>query len=152
TGPNPKAPQRSAGTPFPENMPYIDAKFPGNSYLLYKIIIGMGTTPQTFMTDQYSCNALVAAGYMALTNACMSTASLTSTPPVVARSGEAVPAPVEPWVPDDQSKPAADGEDDRLHAHIRGTPMPYTGGKLPREQARTLSAWIAAGAATNNCP
>jgi hypothetical protein len=41
TGPDPARPQRRIFGPFAENMPYIDPKNPANSYLLYKLMIGM---------------------------------------------------------------------------------------------------------------
>jgi hypothetical protein len=151
TAPNPKAPQRGSETPFAQNMPYIDAKNPGNSYLLYKVIIGMA--PSTIlMEDVYSCAALRAAGWMGETSPCTSTAPLTSTPPVVGMMGQPIPAAVESWIPEGQSKQAAPGENDRLRLRIRGQPMTYPTGGMPAGQARTLSAWIARGAASHDCP
>jgi hypothetical protein len=41
TGPDPARLTRSARAPFAENMPYIDPKNPANSYLLYKLMIGL---------------------------------------------------------------------------------------------------------------
>src|SRR6185503_21042176 len=41
TGPDPVTPSRNVLAPFGHNMPYIDATNPGNSFLLYKIILAM---------------------------------------------------------------------------------------------------------------
>ena len=41
TGVDPVAPSRNVLTPFGHNMPYIDATNPGNSFLLYKLILAM---------------------------------------------------------------------------------------------------------------
>ena len=41
TGVDPTAPSRNVLAPFGHNMPYIDATNPGNSFLLYKVILAM---------------------------------------------------------------------------------------------------------------
>jgi hypothetical protein len=41
TGVDPMAPSRNALAPFGHNMPYIDATNPGNSFLLYKLILAL---------------------------------------------------------------------------------------------------------------
>ena len=41
TGVNPTVPNRNVLAPFGQNMPYIDATNPGNSFLLYKMILAM---------------------------------------------------------------------------------------------------------------
>jgi hypothetical protein len=152
TGPSPRTPERSAATPFGQNMPYIDANSPGNSYLLYKLIIGGLRFTPAFDQNYYDCNA-IDAGLLpgADTPACTSMAPF-PTPPKIAAMGQVTPGPVDPWVPADQSQLASADEIARLRLRIRGEPMPAPSGIFAHGDAVTLSAWIAEGAPSNDCP
>jgi Bacterial Ig-like domain len=170
TGPDPLAPHRSVGSAFGRNMPYIDAKSPANSYLLYKIIVaapphcpldpnedspyndpsfcsGSGyNSPAGFSADLYECASVPDAGRSA-DGGCLA-------PPATARKyaqGDLVPAAVEPWIPPDKWTSPAPGEYERLRQRIRGEPMPFGDGVTSRSTASNLSAWIAAGAEVSTC-
>lgn len=150
TGASPRTPERTASTPFGQNMPYIDSGNPGNSYLLYKTIIGDRLA--TFDADYYNC-AVLDGGLLpgAGTNACTSKDPFTATPAKVGTTGQTLPSAVDPWVPLAQSAPASPEEVGRLRQRIRGQPMPQ-GGFVPHTDAETLSAWIASGAPASVCP
>jgi hypothetical protein len=165
-------------------MPFVDAKNPGNSYLLYKALLASPQrcpekdeetarrvtafcsangyvsisrfTPAGYGADQYSCADLRSLGYINDGGAgCTSDAGLTGPPTRVAAAGDLIPAPVQSWVPDAAWQPPVTGEYDRLRLRIRGQSMsPLTGPMgcfTPRQYLLTLSAWIAAGAATSAC-
>jgi hypothetical protein len=142
---------RTSGDTFGRNMPLIDPKNPGNSYILYKMIIGMVTCPggggadpsycsgdggtyggsATFMSDFYAADA----------GACTDT--------VLHHAGDLVSFPS--WLPGGLWHPAAEGEYERLRYHIRGLQMPQGSAAAPYD-IHLLSAWIANGAPTANCP
>jgi hypothetical protein len=170
TGPDPAVAQRSVGTPFGVNMPYIDAKNPGNSYLLYKVILaspprcplnpdeesaytdpvncsGSGyESPSGFASDLYDCAAVPDAGPTA-DGGC-------AAPPPSARKvaqGDLIPTRVEPFVPPNEWHAPAPGEYARLRQRIRGEPMPFGGSPSPRAWAANLSAWIGDGAVVEEC-
>jgi hypothetical protein len=149
-------PQRSPGTPFGQNMPYIDPKFPGNSYLLYKLILGMQppSTSSNFSADYYDCASLAEAGVLTIDGGTCddSDGGLGTTPTKAVSSGDATPAPVEPWIPDGAWQKPVDGELDRLKARIGGAAMPYPTGGEPRASVLTLGAWIEQGARSDGCP
>jgi hypothetical protein len=153
TGADPKAPARSTTTPFGQNMPYIDANNPGNSFLLYKLIIGLGPS-SSYDVDYYNCADFPDGGLIPTDNAgnCPSDAGVVA-PPALVTAGELIPGPVEPWVPDDvaAANPPVAGELARLRFRIRGLPMPFPGGFTARQNALTLSAWIAAGGVAHAC-
>jgi hypothetical protein len=173
TGPNPDTPERSAATPFAQNMPYIDAHSPGNSFLLYKVLLGMAprcqvsneesathdrqacsdtryASPVGFDQDTYDCT-MVDAGPLASGAEAGCTAPFTGMPNKLGTAGEAVPAPIDSWVPAEQWGPPVAGEYDRLRLHIRGQSMPPNL-STSYAQILTLSAWIAQGAPSNACP
>ncbi len=145
TAPDPTLPQRSPDSVFGQNMPYIDVGNVANSYLLYKVIIGLNeeervsTAPLASPCSQGSPDA-------------GADSSPVPTPAQGEKDAES-PLPsvhAEPWIPDDAWRPALAGEYDRLRRVIRGEPMPY-GEQAPWWWAETLSAWIAAGAKLDPC-
>jgi hypothetical protein len=166
-GPDPLTAHRGPKDVFGVNMPVIDAKNPGNSYLLYKVILGMA--PRCHHENEESANpnyamhsCTAAAGqlqadeFLCSDIQCKPDAGadrpqVDGGPPGVAMQ----PAPpfVPGWVPDDRWKPAADGEYARLRSRIRGDgmPPPQTPEPTPYQNARAISAWIAAGASVT-CP
>jgi hypothetical protein len=176
TGPDPASPSRNALAPFARNMPYIDATNPGNSYLLYKLILAMSPrcpldpseeSPNqalgactaegayvrgTYAQDFYDCRAIRdAVTPRDPTGDCPNDAGF---PPPVAKAGEKgalVLPPLEPWVPADQWQPPTKGEYERLRARIRGSGMPL-GGMVTRAEALAVSFWIADGARVDACP
>jgi hypothetical protein len=150
TGPNPNGPDLSGNTPFGENMPYLAAGDPGQSFLLYKVLLGMTQMSQTFSATLYDCAAVNAA--LTTTTPCTSTATPVVNSPAVVTQGQTIPAPVDSWVPDGQSGPPPPDEIARLKRYIRGVAMPYFPfAGLPRAQVLTLSAWIEQGATAHNC-
>jgi hypothetical protein len=148
---------------FGVNMPYFDAKNPGNSFLLYKVILGMGPRcgpQQESANPAYDCMAALAPlatdEFLCRDIQCKPDAGgdrpqVDGGPPAVA--GQPAPPLVPGWVPDDRWKPAAAGEYARLRTRIRGDGMPPPTLPAPTsyQNARDLSAWIAAGA-TTTCP
>ena len=137
---NPAEVQRGIDTAFGQNMPYIDRNSPGNSYLLYKLIIGLNeadrvSTPPT--KDQCPADA-----WPSSAGGNEDDGGSASTP--------STPFPLEPWVPDAVWHPAAPGEYDRLRQVIQGDPMPYLG-QAPWWWAETLGAWITDGARLDPC-
>jgi len=174
--PDPAAARRSSKDVFGVNMPYIDAKNPGNSYLLYKLILalpprcshlneesanpaaafsvctggGKYASPEGFIRDEYLCTDIKP------TNTNCDAGAM---PPNVdggapVKVGERIPPIVPSWVPDDQWQPPVSGEYDRLRLHVRGDGMGPGGPNNPSGRQNTLavSAWIAAGAPTMSCP
>jgi hypothetical protein len=162
----PNVVQRNVRSTFGTNMPLIDANNPGNSFLLYKIMLGAAPCPlrsdggspssdsskctdpgysSSFHQDLYEC-AGIPDGGPTPDGGC-------AAPPPAARkaaNGDLVPTSVEPWVPADTWSPPAPGEYERLRQRIRGEQMPPMGGS-PRNWAHNLSAWIADGAKAPNC-
>jgi hypothetical protein len=136
TAANPAAAQRSVSSVFGQNMPYIDAGNPGNSYLLYKLIIGLSERDHS--SDDFGPPA------------CAGDAASDAGGEAPPDGGTASGSVVEPWIPDAVWAPAAVGEYDRLREAIRGEPMPYGSG-APWWLAETISAWIAGGATTSSC-
>ncbi len=177
TGPDPAAPRRGAKDIFGQNMPVIDATNPGNSYILYKLILAMPPRcpfdpneesanpslassackgsgyggPEGFTANEYNCTDFPPPQPKDPAGNCPTDAGVT--PPAVAgMPGQRIPPLVEPWVPDDQWRAPANKEYDRLRLRIRGEPMPPSGSLTPRQDALAISAWIAAGAAVTTCP
>jgi hypothetical protein len=165
-GPDPSVARRSPKDVFGVNMPYLDAKNPGNSYVIYKVLLGMA--PRCGHPNEESANPSYAA------NACLGAAQLTKDeflcsdiqcmpeagamrpdvdggPP--APLGQPSPPLIPAWIPEDRWTPAAVGEYGRLRTRIRGDgmPPPPPGPPTSYQDARALSAWIAAGA-TTTCP
>ena len=177
TGPDPVAPTRNALAPFGHNMPYIDATNPGNSFLLYKLILAMaprcpfdpneesathaasacepaGARPSwTYAEDFYDCQNLERRAFCT----CSSDGGLPppcdgGPPPLtkIGASGELTSPLREPRVPANAWQPPARGEYDRLRARIRGSGMPE-GGLVSRAEALSISQWIADGARVEPC-
>ena len=165
-GPDPGAPRRSPKDVFGVNMPYIDGmnNNAGNSYLLYKLILGMAprcgrptneetpnpSFPQlpkncTLSTPEYLCKDVTC-----LPDAAAPTPRVDGGPPGLA--GTPIPPVVPSWVPEAQWQPPLPGEYDRLRTRIRGEGMPAVQGGMPYENALAVSAWIAAGATVVDCP
>jgi hypothetical protein len=150
TDPDPGQARTTGADTFGRNMPFIDPKNPGNSYILYKMIIGMLTCPGGGAADpsycagdggSYSGGAVFNSDFYGVDGgAC--------TDSVVHHAGDLIPYPT--WVPTDSWKPPADGEYDRLRYHIRGLQMPQ-GGAAPPYDIHVLSAWIAAGPPVTDC-
>src|SRR5262249_26408315 len=130
-GPDPLVARRGPMDVFGVNMPVIDPKSPGNSFILYKILLGMA--PRCHHENEESANP----GYA--TFACEGElkvdeflcADIQCKPeagadrPVVdggapATIGTPAPSVVPAWIPDAFWKPAALGEYDRLRTRIRG--------------------------------
>jgi hypothetical protein len=168
-GPDPNAPQRSPNAVFGVNMPYIDGatKNPGNSFLLYKVILGLA--PRCGHLDEESPNPslnatactpvagqLTAPEYLCSDIQCKPEAGA-SVPQVdggaPGQPGQPAPPIAPSWVPADHWKPPAAGEYNRLRGRIRGDGMPPLSQlhPTPYQSAIALSAWIAKGAGTN-CP
>ncbi|HEX9295285.1 MAG TPA: Ig-like domain-containing protein [Polyangiaceae bacterium] len=178
TGADPSAPRRSANDIFGQNMPVIDATNPGNSYILYKLILAMpprcpfdpneeSANPTSvtckasgygalegFTANEYNCSDFPPPQPKDPAGTCPSDAGVTP-PTVVGMPGQRIPPLVEPWVPDDQWHPPAKGEYDRLRLRIRGDSMSISGfgpaNATPRQDALAMSAWIAAGAVVATC-
>ena len=175
TGADPTAPSRNALAPFGRNMPYIDANDPGNSFLLYKLILAMaprcpfdpneesathdasacapggGSARWTYAQDFYDCRSVAEAGVARdpLGN-CPSDGGFPPLPKIGSK-GDLIAPLLEPRVPADAWQPPARGEYDRLRMRIRGSGMPE-GGMVSRTEALAISAWIADGARVESCP
>jgi hypothetical protein len=152
TDPDPGQPRTTGPDTFGRNMPFIDPRNPGNSYIIYKMIVGMLTCPGGGGADPSYCSGdgggyngsgttFPADFYAADAGAC--------TDSVLHRTGDPIPFPA--WVPTGKWHPPADGEYDRLRYHIRGLQMPQ-GGFAPPYDIHLLSAWIANGAPVASCP
>jgi hypothetical protein len=176
TGVDPASPNRNVLTPFGRNMPYIDATNPGNSYLLYKMILAMSPrcpfdpheetptnaatacTPEgayvrgTYTDDFYDCDEIDRSKVPRdPAGDCPRDGDFPAPMTKAGERGTLVSPPVEPWVPADQWQPPAKGEYDRLRTRIRGSGMPL-GGLVTRAEALTMSYWIADGARVEPCP
>ena len=139
---------QGGGGPFGANMPYVDPGNPANSYLLYKVLLGLTdarlglqsddafTERAAFAFDAWSCAALGDADAGCAPDAGPAHAA-----------GEPVPSAVEPWMPEALLGPVAPGELDRLRRRLHGSGMPWRS-TTSLADVRTLSAWIAAGAET----
>jgi hypothetical protein len=164
TGPDPTVPRRSPKDVFGENMPYIDAHSPGNSFLLYKVLLGMPPRCKNGLpvneesaNPQFAGLACGAVNATADTYACKSIgcgpdggAVAPADAGPTATSGQMVPPLVASWVPESEWKPPVPGEYDRLRLRVRGDPMPQ-GIPAAYQNVVALSAWIAAGASVD-CP
>jgi hypothetical protein len=175
TGPDPVIPSRNALAPFGRNMPYIDAPHPGNSYLLYKMILALSPrcpldpteetptqvasacTPEgayargTYGEDFYDCKAIEDASVPRdPSGSCPDDGGFHAPMTKAGDRGALVSPMLEPWVPADRWQPPAPGEYERLRARIRGSGMPH-GGVVTRAEALTLSYWIADGAQVRPC-
>ena len=164
-------PHRSPNDPFGFNMPYIDPNNPGNSYLLYKLILALpspcpfdpteespspdpgactddgGTaSPSAFARTLYDCNELADAARARDpdTGACSETRPVFRPRPN-ARMLETSSLPWPSMGPAIQWKPPASGESLRLRRVVSGQGMPPNG-VTRRQDALDISAWIAAGA------
>jgi hypothetical protein len=166
-GPDPSVARRSPKDVFGANMPYIDATNPGNSYAVYKMILGMA--PRCGHTDEETPNPSYASTACLDTNGQLSTDEFLCSsiqcmpeagamrptvdgggpPPGVA--GQPAPGIVPSWVPDDRWKPPIGGEYARLRQRIRGDgmPPPDAPGPTSFQTARALTAWIAKGASVD---
>jgi hypothetical protein len=176
TGPDPTNPSRNTLAPFGRNMPYIDASNPGNSYLLYKMILALSPrcpldpneeaathvasacTPEghyargTYGEDFYDCKAIAdAAVARDPFGGCPRQGEFPAPMTKAGERGALVTPLLEPWVPADAWQPPAQGEYERLRAKIRGSGMPH-GGVVTRAEALAMSFWIADGAHVTPCP
>jgi len=172
-GADPVAPGRNVLGTFGHNMPYIDATNPGNSFLLYKMILAMAPRcpfdpdEESATRDALDCDPARNAGFRhardfydcanvararlapdALGN-CPSDAGFPPLPKI-ALQGELISPLLPARVPDDAWQPPARGEYDRLRTRIRGSGMP-DGGLVSRTEALDISAWIADGATIEPC-
>jgi hypothetical protein len=168
TGPDPLQARRSPKDVFGQNMPVIDAHNPGNSYLVYKIILGLA--PRCGHLDEESANPalgsqsclpqsgqLTADQFLCKDIQCMPDAGaarpqVDGGPP--GQAGQPAPPIVPGWVPDSRWMAPAAGEYDRLRSRIRGDGMPpptKSPDPTPYQNARAISAWIATGA-SDACP
>jgi hypothetical protein len=151
TDPDPGQPRTTGQDTFGRNMPFIDPHNPGNSYILYKMIIGMLTCPGGGGADPSYCSGDggTYGGNAVFSTMFYGTDAGACTDTVIHQPGDLVPFPA--WVPVDSWHPPADGEYDRLRYHIRGLQMPQ-GSYAPPHDIHVLSAWIAGGAPVTNCP
>jgi hypothetical protein len=148
--PDPGQPRTLGGGAFGRNMPFIDPRNAGNSYVLYKMIIGMLICPGGGAADPLYCSgdggtyggaAVFASDFYGLDAG-------TCTDSFLHHAGD--PQPYASWVPLDSWNPPAAGEYERLRYHIRGLQMPQ-GGAAPPYDIHMLSAWIANGAPVADC-
>jgi hypothetical protein len=179
TGVDPVAPSRNVLSPFGHNMPYIDATNPGNSYLLYKMILALAprcpfdpneesathtgiacANPNwRYARDFYDCRGVEDAVLPRDPfGNCPSDGGFPAprdggVPPLtkIGPKDELIAPPLEPRVPADAWQPPAQGEYERLRARIRGSGMPE-GGWVSHADALTISGWIADGARVEACP
>jgi hypothetical protein len=142
TGPDPVVARRSPKDVFGENMPYLDAKNPGNSFLLYKVLLAM--LPRCGHQNEESANPPYA------DQACPQQTFPATGASDGGAPGSVVPPIVPSWVPAGEWNPPAIGEYDRLRLRIRGDAMPLRL-SAAYQNVLGLSAWIAAGASTT-CP
>jgi hypothetical protein len=162
--PDPGVARTSGQDTFARNMPYIDRNNPGNSFILYKMIIGMLRCP---FDEDPSRNALSDPSYCGPDGTYAGSKSAfpgdryncADSPDAGApeggapyKEGDFIPYRVEPWVPDKLWKPPVPGEYARLRYRIRGNPMPSAEGVAGPQDMYMISAWIAAGAPTAVCP
>lgn len=153
TGSDPTAINR-LGVPFGVNMPYVDPGFPANSYLLWKLVLGLDgrdaiVVEPRFSADGYLCEDLSHLPQDAGPDgACSMPLDLPPSPLV--RAGKEKPGMVEPWIPPAISQPIAEGEYERLRRSLRGRGMPL-GRTIDEASVRDLQAWIAKGAPVPNC-
>jgi hypothetical protein len=113
-------------------MPCVDRNRPESSYLLYKLILA----------DPVNCSGDVDR---------LDDAVVCGAPVTVTASDAAAPGPIDPWISDENWHPPAPGERTRLRARIKGLGMPPLA-RVSHRWVQTVSAWIAAGAKTGNCP
>ncbi len=179
TGVDPVAPSRNVLSPFGHNMPYIDATNPGNSYLLYKMILALAPRcpfdPEEesathvglacanpngrYARDFYDCRSIDDAVLPRDPfGNCPSDGGFPAprdggVPPLtkIGPKDELIAPLLEPRVPADAWQPPARGEYERLRARIRGSGMPE-GGWVSHADALAISAWIADGARVEECP
>jgi Bacterial Ig-like domain len=176
TGIDPAVPSRNVLAPFGRNMPYIDPAHPGNSYLLYKLILAMAPrcpydpdeesatrnaaactfegehARWIYAQDFYGCDSVAKASLPRDPfGNCPNDGGFPELPTKAARKGELVSPLVEPRVPAEHWQPPARGEYDRLRTRIRGEGMPI-GALISRAEALAISAWIADGARIESCP
>ncbi|HKQ71523.1 MAG TPA: Ig-like domain-containing protein [Polyangiaceae bacterium] len=179
TAQNPGAARVSVTDRFGQNMPYVDRKNPGNSYLLYKMILALPShcpfrdDEEAANPDRSSCAPTETdAGSVgvhwgnsasfydfydcedleprATDPSGMCPADAGITGTPRIKRGHELPSGVDPWISADEWKPPAAGEYARLRSRIRGDMMPPSG--TTHSDALTVSAWISAGAETPACP
>jgi hypothetical protein len=106
-------------------MPIIDPGDPGNSWLLYKVLLA--PNPAT-----------------------------TTSPALICTAGQTVPAPVSQATsanPAPTTVPLSDSERAILSEWVLGNQMPYPPtGALGLDEMERVRAWIAQGAAVEDCP
>jgi len=175
TGADPVTPSRNVLAPFGHNMPYIDATNPGNSFLLYKMILALAPrcpfdpNEESAMPFSAACDAAEKYAHWAypqdlydcgrVADARLARDALGNCPsdagfpplPKVGTKGEPISPLLEPRVPTDAWQPPARGEYDRLRNRVRGSGMPHDG-LVSRAEALAISAWIADGARIEACP
>ncbi len=181
TDPDPAAPRQAGQGTLVGNMPYIDPGNPGNSFVLYKMIIGMLHCPagenDAVLPESMHCAPGADGGYQgSLTvqpNAAFYKCSdittalgeagvepdagtcpkldPTTLPLPLHAEGDFIPYLVEPWVPDSKWASPIAGEYARLRYRIRGNPMPSSDGLEGPQNMHMISAWIAKGAPTAPC-
>jgi hypothetical protein len=144
TDPDPGARRLPGSQALGFQMPYIDRGRPGNSFALYKIILGEETQETaTLPADTYACKDLRAAQAP-----CANDAGFVPPANMIGNQSTPIPGVAEPWMP---HAPAAAGEIERLAHRVRGVYMPKDG-TISSQEVHALSAWIAAGAPVTDCP
>jgi len=151
--PDPGSPRTSGPDSFGRNMPFIDPKNPGNSYIVYKMILGTlhcPAGPNDDSVDPGYCSGdggtfgfesrYRADSYEYDAGGCNGT--------IVHHADDRIPYGA--WVPEAQWKSPAAGEYGRLASRIRGNSMPP--GDATPQDIHMFSAWIAAGAPVKTCP
>jgi len=111
SGPVPESPSNGASGGFPRNMPYIDAGNPANSYLLYKMIVGIsdGDVPNlqpAFASDVYDCKDFPDAADKDDAGKCADAAVPVPSTPKLRSSGDPLSPAVGPVDPDRHITPA----------------------------------------------
>lgn len=155
TSPNPTAVNRS-GIPFGVNMPYVDPGFSANSYLLWKLVLGLEGKDAVVKRSVHSADGYRCEDVAELFHTEAPANETCPPPPAVpplARAGEVRPDPVEAWILPELSQPIAEGEYERLRRALRGHGMPLGPDATTHPGlVRTISAWITAGAPAPDCP
>jgi hypothetical protein len=151
TAPDPGEPRPSGQDTFGRNMPFIDPNNPGNSYIIYKMIIGMVTCPGGGAADPMFCSGEggTYGGSAVYPSDLYAPDGGICTDTVLHQRGDFVSYPA--WVPVKLWEPPGSGEYERLRNHVKGYQMPKDDAASPYD-IHLLSAWIANGAPTANCP
>lgn len=154
TGADPRAPNRG-GARFGVDMPYVDPGVPANSFLLYKLVLGLAddmveVTRARFAAPTWSSCDLAPPGEAPDDAGACVPIDLDAGGAPAHLAGDEVPAPVEPWIDPSKLSPPADGELARLRRVLSGRGMPLAG-TTDVARVRTVSAWISAGATWRDC-